>query len=107
ERILRWVSWRGDKQRRGWMSSRACLMFGAVRMSTKLSRKSLQRLAGLITLDRLEDRCLFSVAHHGVVNSIAFSLAPASVQAGLDALASTDSLPAPAATDAVYLGNVR
>src|ERR1700761_8313357 len=38
-------------------------------------------------------------------SAITFSQAPAAVQTGLDALATTDSLTAPASTAKVYLGN--
>jgi len=59
-------------------------------------------------LEPLEDRCLLSAGHHGaVLNTIAFNLAPAVVQGGLDTLASTDGLAAPSATQSVYLGNFR
>ncbi len=39
------------------------------------------------------------------VDSIAFDLTPSAVQSGLTSLASTDGLPAPAATQLVHLGN--
>ena len=48
--------------------------------------------------------------HHGggggeQASTITFSQAPTAVQSGLDALAATDNLTAPASTDTVYLGN--
>lgn len=42
-----------------------------------------------------------------LANTIEFSQAPTAVQTGLDTLASKDSLPAPTATQTVYLGNSR
>jgi hypothetical protein len=57
-------------------------------------------------VERLEERCLLSAAH-GVVHAIAFSDAPAAVQAGLDDLATHAGLDSPAGTQTVYLGNVK
>jgi hypothetical protein len=67
-----------------------------------------------VGMERLEGRQLLSGSHagfgfgrHGAepVTTIAFSLAPAAVQTGLDALATTDKLTAPTATTTVRLGN--
>lgn len=56
-------------------------------------------------LEPLEERCLLSAAHHAVINTIPFSSAPAAVQQGLDALATSDSLTAPDPTQTVFLAN--
>lgn len=66
-------------------------------------------------VESLESRTLLSGSHGsldfgggrfiGPVGAIDFSAAPAAVQAGLNALASTDGAAAPADTDAVFLGN--
>ena len=67
-----------------------------------------------VGIERLEGRQLLSGSHAACgfgrggaepVSTIAFSLAPAAVQTGLDALATTDKLTAPTATTTVRLGN--
>ena len=66
-------------------------------------------------IEPLESRTLLSGSHGsldfgggrfiGPVGAIDFSAAPAAVQTGLNALASTDNAAAPADTDTVFLGN--
>jgi hypothetical protein len=71
-----------------------------------------------VVLEDLEGRQLLSGSHHHggghhgghggggeQISSITFSQAPAAVQSGLDALAATDNVTAPTATQLVYLGN--
>jgi hypothetical protein len=71
-----------------------------------------------VMFEGLEGRQLLSGSHHHgghhhgggggggeQASTITFSQAPTAVQSGLDALAATDNLTAPASTDTVYLGN--
>src|SRR5262245_27683871 len=54
---------------------------------------------------QLLSACVGGGVGRGQVSAIEFDQAPAAVQAGLNSLATTDNLSAPAATQLVYLGN--
>ncbi len=83
-----------------------------------LRRRWVSRISSAMLFEPIEPRTLLSGVHaaefHGFHfvglgklsgNTIEFSAAPAAVQTGLNTLAATDLLPAPTATQLVFLGN--